>query len=139
MSFDKVKEFQDKTKFKVGSLDLCNTDRIDQRIKLIAEEVQELFASLGYSSELKVTIGYHEVYNEFFPYESIIAENVLKEACDVGVVVEGTIAEFGWDYDHARQIVDDNNLTKVQEGAVYVDGKLQKPEGYKKPDLSELV
>lgn len=140
--FESVKKFQDKTKFRVNSLTPDNRARIEQRIRLIAEEVQELFAALGYDSTLEVFPEkvYESIYCRSVAADPFDAEHILKEACDVGIVVEGTVAEFGWNYDQARERVDANNMTKVKDVAIYDrSGKLQKPYGYQKVDLKDLV
>jgi predicted HAD superfamily Cof-like phosphohydrolase len=68
--------------------------------------------------------------------------DVLKETADVLVVVLGTMATFGVDPQLLRDVfdcVDANNRGKVLGGTLRADGKLVKPVGYPKVDLTEFV
>lgn len=69
------------------------------------------------------------------------AEDVLKEACDVGVVVEGFCAMYNWDYDTARKRVHQSQLTKLVDGKPVKNehGKFIKGPDYQAPDLTDLV
>lgn len=67
--------------------------------------------------------------------------NMIKEWADVQYVLSGLAYFFEFDGDKAFNIVADNNMTKVGvDGKVTKreDGKILKPEGYKKPDMKGL-
>jgi len=66
--------------------------------------------------------------------------NMIKEWADVQV----TLSNFAWFFDFDGQVaftrVADNNLSKIVDGKVVFreDGKILKPEGYQKVDMSGL-
>lgn len=68
--------------------------------------------------------------------------DVLKETSDLLVVTLGTMATYGIDdKDLARafELVNSNNMGKVEGGTLRDDGKLVKPPNYPKVDLRGLV
>lgn len=67
-------------------------------------------------------------------------KNLVKEIADVQYVLSQLAIFYGINLEEAFNRVADNNMTKVQDGKViYSDtGKILKPEGYQKPDMSGL-
>lgn len=67
--------------------------------------------------------------------------DALKEAADLGVVVEGMCLMFGWDYDEARKRVHASNMSKMVDGKPVKneDGKVVKGPNYMPPNLGDLV
>lgn len=104
------------------------------RAKLIYEECMETILALG----VDYIMGkFYDAGEEFYnPVE------LLDGICDSSVVQVGTLAACGLTgvYPEALERVDQNNLTKIGEGAVWrEDGKLLKPPGYVPVDLTDLV
>lgn len=98
-----------------------NVDAFDLQYNLIKEELQEL----------------SEAY-----YQKDGVE-VLDALVDIQYVLLGMVCRFGMgkEFLDAFEMVHDNNMTKVkdEDGNIIVkfreDGKILKPEGYKKVDL----
>lgn len=66
--------------------------------------------------------------------------NVVKEWADTQVVLSNIAWWLDIPADAAFNRVHDNNMTKVVDGKLILreDGKILKPEGYVKPDMSGL-
>ena len=66
--------------------------------------------------------------------------NMIKEWGDVRVTHSNFAWFFSFDPEEAFNRVSENNMTKVVDGKVIhrEDGKILKPEGYKKPDMGGL-
>jgi predicted HAD superfamily Cof-like phosphohydrolase len=74
--------------------------------------------------------------------EKSIRADMLKEMTDLMYVLYQMAAFLGMDLDRAMVEVHENNLTKLGKDGkpnFRADGKLLKPEGYKKVDLEHLV
>lgn len=67
-------------------------------------------------------------------------KNFVKELADVQYVLSQVAVFYSVDLERAFTIVADNNMTKVSGDKVLYreDGKILKPEGYQKPDMSGL-
>lgn len=65
---------------------------------------------------------------------------LVKEWADVQYVLSQMACYYGIDGEEAFNRVADNNMTKVVDGKVKYreDGKILKPHGYVKPDMSGL-
>lgn len=74
-----------------------------------------------------------------FPSETNRRE-LVKEWADVQVVLSNIAVYFDIPADAAFNRVHNNNMTKVVDGKLRLreDGKILKPEGYVKPDMSGL-
>lgn len=146
--YQNVEEFQNLTGFTFGTLKADSPKdyrRLKARVKLIAEEFQELMSELGFDSVVDIMFNDGREHVDFVYCETRngvagTREGILKEMCDLAYVVEGTAVEMGFDYDEARKRVHESNLSKVS-GAVEIDdnGKVIKPKSYQKPDLKDLV
>ena len=91
------------------------------RLDLLQEELDEVKAAI-YSRDLV---------------------NLLKELTDLQYVLDGAYLAFGLDRYKilAMREVHKSNLTKLGPGGKVIKddrGKIQKPKGYRKPDLSQL-
>ena len=69
---------------------------------------------------------------------------VLDALVDIAYVLLGTINAHGMQKEFVEgfNMVHENNMTKVQENGKVIkdaDGKVLKPQGYKKVDLSNLI
>ena len=69
---------------------------------------------------------------------------ILDALVDMAYVLFGTINAHGMQKEFVEgfRIVHENNLTKIQENGKVIknaDGKVLKPQGYKKVDLSNLI
>ena len=61
---------------------------------------------------------------------------------DMLVVIYGTAAAYGINLDAVVREIHASNMTKVQpDGSVLrrEDGKIMKPEGYRPPNLAEII
>lgn len=68
-------------------------------------------------------------------------QQLCKEWADVQVVLSNIAVYFDIPADEAFQRVHNNNMTKVADNGkirLRADGKILKPEGYVKPDMSGL-
>jgi predicted HAD superfamily Cof-like phosphohydrolase len=65
---------------------------------------------------------------------------MVKEWADVQVVLSNLAWFFGIDGEEAFNRVHNNNMSKLVDGRIVrrEDGKVLKPEGYQKPDMSGL-
>ena len=88
----------------------------DLRVALIQEEVDELVEAI----------------------ESGDIVSAAKEIADILYVVHGTSVSFGLDMEPVFNAVHENNMTKVG-GGIREDGKVLKPEGYRKVDIGSIV
>lgn len=94
-----------------------------------------------------LALGLELIIEEFFELMNAITmeepdENVLKEACDLGVVVEGMCHFLGYDYDEARKRIHDSNLSKLGDDGKPVKnsiGKVVKGPNYEPPVLEDLI
>lgn len=84
-----------------------------------------------------------EEFEEFSHSDSEDLPNLLKELADMVYVIYGYAATFGWDLDEALRRVHLSNLSKLDpitgKPIRRYDGKVMKGEGYKAPDLEDLV
>lgn len=130
---DKVKEFH--TTFECGVDDQLVDKDVCMRIDLISEEFLEARdAMLQLAFRLS-----HGLPDGLI--QEAVAE-VRKELTDLLYVVYGTQVKFGWDGDLDFTKVHANNMSKVgPDGQVMrrEDGKILKPEGFKKLDPMELL
>lgn len=99
-------------------------DDIDPLISLRYKLIEEEFEELSYATGEDLS-------------------NLLKELADMVYVIYGYAATFGWDLDEAVRRVHLSNLSKLDpitgEPIRRDDGKVMKGEGYKEPDLGDLV
>ena len=106
------------------------------RARLMAEELQELMRSLGYSEAI---VGFDLGGRHAAPDWA----HVLKELSDLRYVIYGTACELGLDAvaDKAFNRVHKSNLSKFEEGGAVRDegGKIMKGEHYRPPELGSLV
>ncbi len=63
---------------------------------------------------------------------------VIKEICDLLYVTLGTVVELGIDLSPFWDAVHASNMAKT-DGTVWADGKVQKPEGWRPPDIKALL
>lgn len=86
------------------------------RLKLVREETAEFLTAL----------------------EAEDFEGMLDGACDVLVVVLGTLHAYGLPFNEAWREVHRTNMAK-KDGPVREDGKVLKPEGWQPPDIHRIV
>ena len=114
---DMVRQFHRIMKQSCDHLYVQNSDLDRLRLKLVAEEFDEICAAET-------------------------ADNLLKELADLIYVTYGYAVAFGWDLDEAVRRVHASNMSKLgPDGApIYRDdGKVLKGENYSEPDLSDLL
>lgn len=64
----------------------------------------------------------------------------IADACgDLIVVVMGLMADLGLPYSAIMNQINQANLTKVKDGVVDENNKLQKPDGFETPDIEALL
>jgi predicted HAD superfamily Cof-like phosphohydrolase len=96
-------------------------ERIELRIKLLEEEVQE-YAEAARNGDLV---------------------EILDALADIGYILAGTIINHGMQhiYDDAFNEVHRSNMAKLVDGKVLrrEDGKVMKPEGWQPPNLAQFL
>lgn len=101
---------------KVGDLEVMGL-----REKLLLEEVREYLFALGDRDLIGVVDG----------------------LVDIMYIAHGTLVELGVDFEECWNEVHSSNMTKVDPTTGEVkrreDGKILKPESYRKPDLRKVV
>lgn len=132
---DAVREFMVKAKQTTSFAQRIPTpeERI-LRAKLIYEEAMETIEALGVDHILGQFVDAGEEHCDL--------EKILDGACDLAVVVDGTLISCGLDgvFPEALERVNINNLSKFAEGSyIREDGKVMKPPGYVPVDLSDLI
>lgn len=75
----------------------------------------------------------------FLPVKEFDLEKTIDGACDLSVVTIGTMSCVGVPDIPFLDIVDDNNLEKIEKGRIDEYGKLIKPEGHRPPDIKGLL
>lgn len=75
----------------------------------------------------------------FLPVRDFNLEKTVDGACDLSVVTIGTMSCIGVPDIPFLDIVDDNNLEKIEKGKIDEYGKLVKPEGHRPPDIKGLL
>ena len=154
---DKVREFYEKYQQEqfladdgaAASLEDMGNDRVDLRMKLIAEEFFELVAA---------------VYNEQAAYElestwnSLFSDGVTDERCndvvaaadatgDLRYVIEGFDLEAGIPAEKVFDEIHSSNLSKldkdglpiISDGTLKPKGKILKGEDFFEPDLKAVI
>jgi predicted HAD superfamily Cof-like phosphohydrolase len=120
-------------------------DRVRLRARLVAEEFFELMTALYADAPVLVLIrlcGVAQRVDDFICNESPAPDLVkLADACaDLDYVVEGTRLEFGIDGAPIADAVHASNMAKFGEGSrERADGKIEKPPGWKPPDIAALI
>lgn len=68
-------------------------------------------------------------------------ENIAKELADIIYIVAGTAHAYGINLDAVFEKVHESNMEKFPNGKILrrADGKIQKPEGWTMPDISEAM
>jgi predicted HAD superfamily Cof-like phosphohydrolase len=96
-------------------------ERIELRIKLLEEEVQE-YAEAARNGDLV---------------------EILDALADIGYILAGTIINHGMQniYDDAFDEVHRSNMAKLVDGKVLrrEDGKVMKPDGWLPPNLTQFL
>lgn len=115
-------------------------ERVTLRLRLIAEEFLELVQACD-APEFAFKEAEHWIAQTIAgcgtPRDVDIV-SVADALADIDYVVEGTRLEFGIDGQSIADAVHRSNMTKV--GGLVVNGKVQKPPGYKKADIrAELI
>lgn len=121
-------EFAIKANHQIGLELEHNAQAMKLRLKLIKEEIKELFEAVNklYASE-------DEDLTE-------LKAEVLKELADCQYVISGFAATFSLELEEAFKRVHDSNMTKfIGKPEFDVDGKVKKGDAYKPPFLEDLV
>lgn len=120
-------------------------DRRRLRLTLLGEEVGELVAAeVGLddpqTEKLKDDLVRRFLHEETANYCPVRVDHahILKEAIDVHVVVSGDMVERGLHEDPAYAVVHESNLAKTGGGR-RGDGKIQKPAGWRPPDVASAI
>lgn len=111
-------------------------ERVDLRLRLIAEEFCELLEASGvepmYVGCLRNDIARCLKFWREQPAVSIVA--VADALADLDYVIEGTRLEFGINGEPIANEVHRSNMAKL--GGPVVNGKIQKPFGWTAPDIA---
>lgn len=100
------------------------------RKRLIDEEHGELSEAIG---DALLEIDLYGVVSE-----EVKAE-ILDGILDLCVVAIGTGLTFGFDLHGAMQEVFESNITKCPPPSKRHDGKVEKPSGWRKPELEKYI
>ena len=103
------------------------------RAKLILEEALETIEALGFTAyevDGEIDTRYTHNFN---------AIKVIDGCCDISVVTIGTLIACGVPDLPFLEEVDNNNLSKVQNGTIRGDGKLIKHPDHKPPRIKEIL
>lgn len=111
------------------------------RAMLIMEEAMETIEALG------VVVRVHDgslLPEEFitFWYKAEYSPNltdIVDGCCDIKVVTTGTLIACGVPDKYVQDLVDDNNLEKIEKGTIREDGKLIKPHDHQPPDIEGFL
>jgi predicted HAD superfamily Cof-like phosphohydrolase len=110
---------------------------VQMQIELINEEASEVKEAFwNYAASHFDTAG------NYSEGPKLDRADLLKELADLKYVIDQLCCLLGWDIDEAQDLVHQNNLSKLGPDGKVIrreDGKVLKPEGYKKVDLSHLV
>lgn len=115
-----------------SSVLLSLLDLLSLRQGLISEEFLEVLEALA-------VVQFDVMYlDEIRPGAKA---NLLKELCDLVYVAVGTAVKLGLPFDEGFARVHENNMSKLVDGKIVraENGKILKPKGYVKCDLSEIV
>lgn len=119
-----------------------------------ADDVLRFQGAVGHGKQTDAAIPeiqdlYHkfvnEEYMEFIDADPTDAAHKLQEAMDLIWVTIGYCNSRGWDVSGAWNCLRESNMSKLQVDSVTgelkrrADGKILKPEGWKKPDFSPFV
>lgn len=117
-------------------------DRVRHRLRLIAEEFFELLdaCTSGWSAEPWMRDDIEARVDKYLWTTTIKVDivEVVDALADLDYVVEGTRLEFGIRGMPVALEVHRSNMTKVG-GSVSPTGKIQKPEGWKPPDIAGVL
>lgn len=111
----------------LGRPEVPSDDRVNLRMRLIAEEF----------NELKEALGFREIGGDKWLGECDLIETADAIA-DLIYVLIGTAHEFGIPLGHVWNAVQESNMAKVG-GGQDAKGKIQKPEGWKPPPVREIL
>jgi predicted HAD superfamily Cof-like phosphohydrolase len=112
--YNDVKQFHDKFNAHIGAKPKVPTlEVVELRKTLLEEEFHEVMDALK-----------EENLNE-----------IAKELCDLIVIVCGTAVSYGINLNPVWDLVHKSNMAKTG-GGNRTDGKILKPEGWKKPDIA---
>lgn len=117
---DQVREFRNKFGLHVAQYPcLAPTETLNLHHRLIQEEVDELRQAVIVRDKVEV----------------------LDALGDIVYLAYGAALECGYDLDEALARIHAANMAKLVDGVVHrrPDGKVLKPEGWKAPDLNDLV
>lgn len=120
-NYEKLREFN-----RVSSCDdLLFEEWVALRSELIEEEFKEVMEAI-------------DMFKSRQSPETVA--NLLKELCDLVYVTMGMATKYDFPIEEAYTAVCDNNLTKLEEPIRRrEDGKILKPDSYRKVDLLPLV
>lgn len=121
-------EFAIKAKHPIGLELEDNAQAMKLRLKLIKEEVSELFTAVN------------ELYQSDDEDKTKLKAEVLKELTDCQYVLSGFAATFSLELEEAFKRVHESNMTKFLNEPEYdADGKVKKGDDYQPPNLEDLV
>lgn len=111
------------------------------RLRLLAEELAELAEACGYRYNFYIADDhYHPIYSSQNVTDPAIQPSMAAVAdslVDLEYVLLGTYHAFGLDSEPLWQEVHTANMKKV--GGPVVDGKQEKPEGWRAPDINAVL
>lgn len=114
-------------------------DRIRARMRFIAEEFLEALDAV-FASGHPALIDAREALNSMISDAPIIVDlpEFADALGDLDYVIEGTRQEFGIDGAPIAKAIHATNMAKFPRYGVakIVDGKIQKPAGWKPPDIA---
>lgn len=138
-----VREFHEALNIPVADTPTSlSRERLRLRLTLIAEEVAELVCAL--TDRDVEAYGVKERLTRYFLAlagrggQPVNLASVLHEACDVHVVVSGTMVEMGLPEDAAYAEIHAANMRKAN-GPTREDGKRLKPLGWIPADVGGVI
>lgn len=127
----------------LSSPGIPDRDRVELRISLIEEEVnKELIAALHRVRQVSDVIRNSDV-DTVVNWKTKSLVEIADGIADSIYVLIGTALEFGIPLDDVWDKVQESNMDKVDPATGKVrkreDGKVLKPEGWKPPDIAEVI
>ena len=115
-----------------------SADDAHLRARLIMEEAFETCHALGVQPVVNgEPIAFVDM--EFVNFAPTHLLGLVDGCCDLIVVALGTLVTAGLPDEPFMDEVNQNNLSKVKPVAKIVNGKIQKPDGYTPPNLSQIL
>ena len=117
-------------------------------LKMLIEEVSELADVMGYNVRADIADRFYYIEDLEVDADGYLSDedstykiqNVARECADVSATIMGILAVYGIKDIALFHEVDSANLRKCEPEAVFdTDGKLTKPDGWKRPNIKKVL